>query len=55
MAAYPLAPALVDWAVQLLWLGPGRGVPPPARLSLPAEEPTEPSAADTERPPSEST
>jgi short-subunit dehydrogenase len=55
VAAYPLAPCLADWAVRLLWLGPGRGVPPPAKPSLPAEEPAEPSAADTERPPSEST
>lgn len=55
VAAYPLAPSLADWAVRLLWLGPGRGVPPPARPSLPAGEPSEPSAADTEQPPSEST
>ncbi len=55
VVAYPLAPALADWAVRLLWLGPDRGVPPPARPSRLAEEPTEPSAADMIEPPSEST
>jgi len=54
VAVYPLAPALADWAVRLLWLGPGRDVSPPARPSLPTEEPAEPSAADSTEPPSES-
>jgi len=53
VAVYPLAPALADWAVRLLWLGHGRSVPRPARPSLPAEEPAEPSAADPTEPPSE--
>ena len=53
VAAYPLAPALADWAVRLLWLGPGRSVAPPVRPSPPAEEPAEPSAADMSEPPSE--
>ncbi len=52
VVAYPLAPALADWAVRLLWLGPGHGVPPPVRPSLPTEEPSEPSAADSSGPPS---
>jgi short-subunit dehydrogenase len=55
VVAYPLAPALADWAVRLLWLGPGAGAPPPVRSSLPGEEPTERSAADHSEPPSEST
>ena len=52
VAVYPLAPALADWAVRLLWLGPGSGAPPPARPSLPAEEPAEPSSAEMTEPPS---
>jgi len=52
-AVYPLAPALADWAVRLRWRGPGQGVAPPARPTLPVEEPTEPSAADSTKPPSE--
>jgi short-subunit dehydrogenase len=52
VAVYPLAPALADWAMRLLWLGPGSSAPPPARPFIPAEEPTEPSAADMTEPPS---
>jgi short-subunit dehydrogenase len=55
VVAYPLAPALADWAVRLLWLGPGSGAPPPVRPSTPAEEHSERSAADYTEPPSEST
>lgn len=54
VVAYPLAPALADWVVRMLWLGPGHGAPPRVRPSPLAEEPTEPSAADSSEPPSES-
>jgi short-subunit dehydrogenase len=53
VAIYPLAPALADWAVRLLWLGLGASAPLPTRPSLPAEEITEPSATDASEPPSE--
>jgi short-subunit dehydrogenase len=52
VTVYPLAPALADWAVRLLWLGPGRDLAPPTKPSLPIEEPAEPSGADMTEPPS---
>ncbi len=54
VAAHPLAPGLADWAMRLLWLGPGRDIPPHEMPPLAIDEPAEPSAADAPEPPSES-
>jgi short-subunit dehydrogenase len=53
VAAYPLVPGLADWALRLLWLGGGGGVPSQESEAVAIEEPAEPSAADTKEPPSE--
>lgn len=53
VAAYPLAPALADWGLRLLWLGSRPGAPAEDMLAVDIEEPAEPSAADATEPPLE--
>lgn len=53
VAAYPLAPALADWGLRLLWLGSRPGAPAEGTPAVDIEEPAEPSAADATEPPLE--
>ena len=53
VSAYPLAPALADWALRLFWLGPGSRVAPQGEARVPIEEPAESPAADAPEPPLE--
>jgi short-subunit dehydrogenase len=50
-SAYPLAPALADWALRTFWLGPGSRVPADTQLPAVIDATAEPPAAA--EPPSE--
>lgn len=54
VSAYPLAPALADWALRLFWLGPGSPGPPEREAPIAIEGHAESSAADASEPPLDS-
>jgi short-subunit dehydrogenase len=52
-SAYPLAPALADWALRFFWLGPGSRAPAESQPESLIEDHAEPPADAAAEPPSE--